>query len=173
VPEVFAYWLQAGRVDVGFLSAAQIDRFGNLNTTVIGPYDQPDVRLPGAGGAPEIASSAREVIVMLRHTRRAFVPQVDFITSVGFGQAGEGRTGHLGRGPTLVITDLGVLAPHPETNELRLVTVHPGIDVEEVREMTGWELDVSPDLDVGDPPTADELDILRQLIARTREAHSR
>jgi glutaconate CoA-transferase subunit B len=173
VPEVFAYWLQAGRVDVGFLSAAQIDRFGNLNTTVIGPYDQPDVRLPGAGGAPEIASSAREVIVMLRHTRRAFVPQVDFITSVGFGPAGEGRTGHLGRGPTLVITDLGVLAPHPETNELRLVTVHPGIDVEEVREMTGWELDVSPDLDVGDPPTADELDILRQLIARTREAHSR
>jgi glutaconate CoA-transferase subunit B len=113
------------------------------------------------------------VIVMLRHTRRAFVPQVDFITSVGFGQAGEGRTGHLGRGPTLVITDLGVLAPHPETNELRLVTVHPGIDVEEVREMTGWELDVSPDLSVGDPPTADELDILRQLIARTREAHSR
>ena len=173
VPEVFTYWLQAGRVDVGFLSAAQIDRYGNLNTTVIGSYESPTVRLPGAGGAPEIASSAHEVIVMLRHTRRAFVPAVDFITSVGFGPAGEGRAGHLGRGPTVVITDLGVLEPHPETHELRLVALHPGVGVEKVRDETGWDLDVASVLAVSEPPTPEELGILRELKARTEVAHSR
>ena len=109
VPEIFSYWLQAGRVDVGFLSAAQIDRFGNLNSTVIGDYDSPKVRLPGAGGAPEIASSAGEVIVMLRQSPRTFVHSVDFVSSVGFGRDGQGRDGHRGAGPTVVITDLGVL----------------------------------------------------------------
>lgn len=173
VPEVFAYWLQAGRVDVGFLSAAQIDRFGNLNSTVIGSYDRPKVRLPGAGGAPEIASSARSVIVMLRHARRAFVPAVDFITSLGFGRTGEGRPGHLGAGPTVVITDLGVLEPHPETNELMLVAMHPGVGVDEIRDQTGWDLKISPDLRVSDVPTDEELAILRDLKARTREAHAR
>ncbi len=173
VPEVFAYWLQAGRVDVGFLSAAQMDRFGNLNSTVIGDYDHPKVRLPGAGGAPEIASAAREVIVMLRHTRRAFVPSVDFITSVGFGREGEGRNGHHGAGPVVVITDLGVLKPDPDTNELTLVAVHPGVEPDQVRDNTGWELRVAPDLGVGEPPTPTELEILRGLKARTGEAHSR
>jgi glutaconate CoA-transferase subunit B len=171
VPEVFAYWLQGGRVDVGFLSAAQVDRFGNLNTTVIGGYDQPTVRLPGAGGAPEIASSAGEVILMLRQSRRSFVPKVDFITSVGFGPDGEGRDGHRGKGPAVVITDLGVLQPDPSTYELTMVAVHPGVDVDEVREATGWHLSVHPDLGVTEPPTEDELRILRELKERTALAH--
>jgi glutaconate CoA-transferase subunit B len=172
VPEVFAYWLQAGRVDVGFLSAAQIDRFGNLNSTVIGCYEDPKVRLPGAGGAPEIASSAREVIVMLRQTPRAFVPAVDFVTSVGFGRGGEGRPGHLGAGPTVVITDLGVLEPDSLTHELTLVATHPGVDLETVRDNTGWDLRVADELGVSDLPTPEELRVLRDLKARTAEAHS-
>jgi glutaconate CoA-transferase, subunit B len=172
VPEIFSYWLQAGRVDVGFLSAAQIDRYGNLNSTVIGSYEDPKVRLPGAGGASEIASNAGEVIVMLRHSARAMVPAVDFVTSVGFGRAGEGRNGHRGEGPTLVITDLGVMRPDPQTHELTLTAIHPGIDVEMVRDATGWELAVSPDLVVTDPPTDMELATLRDLKARTEAAHS-
>jgi glutaconate CoA-transferase subunit B len=171
VPEVFSYWLQAGRVDVGFLSAAQIDRFGNLNSTVIGPYDRPKVRLPGAGGAPEIASSAGEVIVMLRQSRRTFVESVDFVTSVGFGREGEGRDGHRGRGPSVVITDLGVLRPDPHTHELELVAVHPGIDVDSVVAATGWDLRVAAQVDTVDQPTEDELAILRGLKERTSLAH--
>lgn len=173
VPEVFAYWLQGGRIDVGFLSAAQIDRFGNLNSTVVGCYEDPKVRLPGAGGAPEIASSAGEVIVMLRHTERAFVPAVDFVTSVGFGRQGEGRAGQIGAGPTVVITDLGVLQPDPVTHELTLVAVHPGVEVADVLKHTGWDLLVAEEVVTTDPPTPDELEILRNLIARTKEAHSR
>jgi glutaconate CoA-transferase subunit B len=172
VPEIFAYWLQAGRVDVGFLSAAQIDRYGNLNSTVIGSYENPTVRLPGAGGAPEIASSAGEVIVMLRHSKKAFVDSVDFVTSVGFGRSGEGRTGHSGAGPTVVITDLGVLAPDPETHELRLVAVHPGIEVAQVVESTGWDLTVADDLRLTEAPTDDELSLLRDLKERTAVAHA-
>jgi glutaconate CoA-transferase, subunit B len=171
VPEVFSYWLQAGRVDVGFLSAAQIDRFGNLNSTVIGPYDRPQVRLPGAGGAPEIASSAGEVIVMLRQSRRTFVESVDFVTSVGFGREGEGRDGHRGRGPSVVITDLGVLRPDPKTYELELVAVHPGIDVDSVVAATGWDLRVAAQIYTVDQPTQDELAILRGLKERTSLAH--
>jgi glutaconate CoA-transferase, subunit B len=171
VPEIFAYWLQAGRVDVGFLSAAQIDRFGNLNSTVIGPYDRPRVRLPGAGGAPEIASSAGEVIVMLRQSQRTFVESVDFVSSVGFGRNGEGRTGHRGGGPTVVITDLCVLRPHLDTNELELVAVHPGIEVDAVVAATGWKLRVATDVGRVDPPTEEELSILRGLKERTSLAH--
>ncbi len=171
VPEVFAYWLQAGRIDVGFLSAAQIDRYGNLNSTVVGGYEEPKVRLPGAGGAPEIATSAGEVIIMLRHSERAFVPSVDFVTSVGFGRGGEGRPERAGRGPTVVITDLGVLRPDQSSNELTLVATHPGVSLEDVRLQTGWELAIAPDLAVTDPPTDGELEILRDLKARTRVAH--
>lgn len=173
VPEVFSYWLQAGRIDVGFLSAAQIDRFGNLNSTVIGCYEDPKVRLPGAGGAPEIVSSAGEVIVMLRHTERAFVPSVDFVTSVGFGRQGEGRAGHVGAGPTVVITDLGVLQPDPNSHELTLVAIHPGVEIGQVLSRTGWDLIVADDVATTEPPTREELEILRGLIARTTEAHSR
>jgi glutaconate CoA-transferase subunit B len=165
VPEVFNYWLQPGRIDVGFLSGAQIDRFGNLNTTVIGEYDEPTVRLPGSGGAPEIAASCREVIVVMRHRARAFVEQVDFVTSVGFGTGPDDREllGLRGRGPTRVITDLGVLEPDPEAKELVLTAVHPGVSVEEVRAQTGWELQVSTELDVTAAPTEAELATLRSM----------
>lgn len=171
VPEIFAYWLQGGKVDVGFLSAAQIDRYANLNSTVIGCYEEPKVRLPGAGGAPEILSSAKEVIVMLRHSRRSFVHAVDFVTSVGFGKGGEGRKGHTGGGPSVVITDLGVLTPDPVSGELTLVATHPGISVQDVLDETGWDLRVSDDLGVTEPPSFEELQILRDLKRRTSEAH--
>jgi glutaconate CoA-transferase subunit B len=172
VPEIFAYWLQAGRIDVGFLSAAQIDRYGNLNSTVVGSYAEPKVRLPGAGGAPEIATSAGQVIVMLRHNERAFVPSVDFVTSVGFGREGEGRPEHSGQGPTVVITDLGLLRPHASSNELTLVATHPGVTVDDVRARTGWELAVTGEVEVTDPPTEEELAILRDLKMRTEAAHA-
>ena len=172
VPEVFAYWLQAGRVDVGFLSAAQIDRFANLNSTVIGDYDQPKVRLPGAGGAPEIASAAGRVIVMLRQTRKTFVPTVDFVTSVGFGKRGVGRRGHRGAGPSVVITDLGVLEPDPESHELTLTAIHPNTDPSDVIESTGWPLRVAENLATTVPPTGEEMRILRDLKERTARAHA-
>ncbi|WP_048876639.1 CoA-transferase subunit beta [Saccharomonospora saliphila] len=166
VPEVFNYWLQPGRIDVGFLGAAQLDRFGNINTTVIGEdYADPAVRLPGAGGAPEIAASCREVFVVVRQSRRSFVERVDFVTSVGHGR-GPGdreRLGLRGAGPTLVITDLGVFRPDPDTRELVLTQVHPGVDVARVREATGWELTVSPELTTTDAPTDVELSTLRTL----------
>ncbi len=169
VPEIFNYWLQGGRIDIGFLGAAQIDRFANLNTTVIGPYDDPRVRLPGAGGAPEIAASCREIIIVMRQNRRSFVEEVDFVTSVGHGN-GRGdreRLGLRGKGPRLVITDLGLLEPHPETLELELTHVHPGVSVDEVRAATGWELKVAAALNETAAPTADELAVLRQLhVAR-------
>jgi glutaconate CoA-transferase subunit B len=168
VPEVFNYWLQPGRIDVGFLSAAQIDRYANINTTVIGSdYRHPKVRLPGAGGAPEIAASCREVVVVLRQTPRTFVDRVDFITSVGFGRgAGDRqRLGLSGAGPRVVITDFGVLSPDPETCELTLVSVHHGSTAEDARAATGWPLSVSPDLATTDPPTEEELLVLRRLEA--------
>jgi glutaconate CoA-transferase subunit B len=148
VPEVFAYWLQAGRVDVGFLGAAQIDRHGNLNSTVIGAYDAPTVRLPGGGGAPEIATGVRDVFVMLRQSRRAFVPALDFTTSVG------DRV-------RVVVTDLGVL--EPRDGELTLVAVHPGVTAGDARDATGWDLRVAPDLRETEPPSRAELAALRSL----------
>jgi glutaconate CoA-transferase, subunit B len=167
VPEVFNYWLQPGRIDVGFLGAAQIDRFANINTTVIGDYDTPAVRLPGAGGAPEIAASCGEVIVIVRQTPRAFVERVDFVTSVGYGSGPGSREalGLRGRGPVMVITDLGVLEPDPGSCELTLTRLHPGVEVEQARAATGWELAVATDLGRTDPPTAAELDALRALVA--------
>jgi glutaconate CoA-transferase subunit B len=166
VPEIFSYWLQPGRIQVGFLGAAQIDRFANINTTVIGgDYANPKVRLPGAGGAPEIAASCGEVVVIVRQSPRSFVEQVDFVTSVGYGH-GPGdreRLGLRGRGPVRVITDLGVLEPDPESLELTLTTVHPGVDADQAREATGWELAVADDLQVSEEPTAEELDALREL----------
>jgi glutaconate CoA-transferase subunit B len=165
VPEIFNYWLQAGRIDVGFLSGAQIDRFANLNTTVIGEYDEPEVRLPGSGGAPEIASSCREVIVVMRHRRRAFVEQVDFVTSMGQGTGRGDRTllGLRGAGPVRVITDLGVLEPDADSGELLLTAVHPGVTVEQVRAETGWALEVAADVGVTTPPTERELTVLRGM----------
>jgi glutaconate CoA-transferase subunit B len=144
VPEMFAYWI----------GAAQIDRRGNINTTVIGPYDRPTVRLPGAGGAPEIAAAAKEVIVMLRHSPRAFVERLDFVTSLGRG--GEAFT---------VITDLGVLRPG-EDGELELTAVHSGVEVAQVLEATGWPLRVREPLEVTEPPSERELEELRALRSR-------
>ncbi|WP_086824617.1 CoA-transferase subunit beta [Allokutzneria sp. NRRL B-24872] len=149
VPEIFNYWLQAGRVDVGFLGAAQIDRFGRLNTTVVGDYAEPRVRLPGAGGAPEIAASAKEVIMVLRHNTRAFVEELSFVTSVV-------------KGPRVVLTDLGVLRSD-DTGELVLVAVHPNVTVEQVKAATGWDLRVADTVAVTEPPTERELAVLRAL----------
>jgi len=150
VPEMFAYWLQGGRIDIGFLGAAQIDRYGNLNSTVIGEYSHPAVRLPGGGGAPEIATGVSDVFVLLRHSPRAFVEQLDFKTSVG------GRV-------RVVVTDLGVL--EPRDGELTLVAVHPESSIDEAREATGWELRVADDVGVTEAPSDDELAALRRLEA--------
>jgi glutaconate CoA-transferase subunit B len=167
VPEIFAYWLQAGRIDIGFLGAAQIDRFANINTTVIGPYDDPKVRLPGAGGAPEIAANCGRVLITLRQTPRAFVREVDFITSLGHGEGGDHRRrlGLRGAGPTEVITDLGILRPDPETKELTLTSVHPGVTVDGVRAATGWDLKIAAVLDETPAPTEAELHVMRELKA--------
>jgi len=172
VPEVFNYWLQPGRVDIGFLSAAQIDRHANINTTVIGAdYRHPRVRLPGAGGAPEIAASCREVVVVVRQSARTFVDRVDFVTSVGFGHApgDRQRLGLIGSGPRVVITDLGILTPHQSTRELTLVSVHPGVTPEQAKGATGWPLAVSDDLTTTEPPSAQELTVLRCLQATLGE----
>jgi glutaconate CoA-transferase subunit B len=168
VPEIFNYWLQPGRIDVGFLGAAQIDKFGNINTTIIGPdYAEPKTRLPGAGGAPEIAASCREVIVVTRQTRRSFVDRVDFVTSVGFG-TGPGdraRLGLTGAGPRQIITDLGVLEPDRDTCEFVLTGLYQGVSVQDVRASTGWELAVADVLDKIPPPAQAELAALRRLQA--------
>jgi glutaconate CoA-transferase, subunit B len=150
VPEMFGYWLQGGRIDVGFLGAAQIDRHGNLNSTVIGDYDHPSVRLPGGGGAPEIAIGVQDIFVLLRQSRRAFVDRLDFTTSLG------GRV-------RVVVTDLGVL--EPRDGELTLTSVHPAVAVDDVRAATGWELRVADDLRVTEPPSLLELAALRALEA--------
>lgn len=172
-PEIFRYWLQGGRIDVGFLGAAQIDRFANLNSTVIGPYDAPKVRLPGAGGAPEIASQAKEVFVVLKQTPKSFVSRLPFITSAGYLDGGDARkrAGIPGGGPTAVITDLGILTPDPVTRELTLTSIHPGVTLEQVKEATGWDLKVSPDLTTTMPPEPEMLEALRDLQARTAKAH--
>ena len=151
VPEMFAYWLQGERIDVGFLGAAQIDRHGNLNSTVIGDYATPKVRLPGAGGAPEIATSVKNVFVMLRQSPRSFVERLDFTTSRG-------------ERVRVVVTDLGIL--EPRDGELTLVRVHPGVTVDEVLAATGWPLAVAPDVSETSPPTDAELESLRALETR-------
>jgi glutaconate CoA-transferase subunit B len=164
VPEIFG-WLQAGRIDVGFLSAAQLDRHGNINTTVVGRYETPTVRLPGAGGAPEIASNAGETFVMLRQNRRTFVDRLDFVTSVGHLHGGDARArlGLRGHGPTVVITDLGVLRPDLVTRELVLTQVHPAVTPEQACAATGWPLRVAPDLAETEPPSELELYTLRTM----------
>jgi glutaconate CoA-transferase, subunit B len=153
VPEMFAYWLQGGRIDVGFLGAAQIDSRGNLNSTVIGDYAKPKVRLPGGGGAPEIALGVKDVFVMLRHSTRTFVPRLDFNTS-------------LGDNVRVVVTDLGVL--EPRDGELTLVSVHPGCSIDQVRAATGWDLRVADEVRETEPPSDGELRALRALETKGR-----
>jgi glutaconate CoA-transferase subunit B len=165
VPEMFNYWLQGGWIRTGFLGAAQIDRYGNLNTTVIGDYLHPKVRLPGAGGAPEIAAFCSRTLVMLRQNPRTFVERIDFLTSMGFGDGGGSRDGLgvPGRGPQAVITDLGVLEPDPKTRELMLTRLHPGVSASDAVKATGWPLQVAEMLEWNEPPTVCELEALRSL----------
>lgn len=175
LPEVFAHYLQNGRVDVGFLGAAQIDRFGNLNSTVIGPYGKPSTRLPGAGGAPEIASNARQTFVVMKASPRSFVKQLDFRTSGGYlGGGGErARSGARGGGPRALITDVGILKPLPGTEELAFAAAYPGISIEQARAAIGWPLAAFDKIESIAPPNRKELETLRELHERTTEAHRR
>jgi glutaconate CoA-transferase subunit B len=165
VAEMFNQWLQPGRFEVAFLGAAQLDRFANINTTVIGDYTDPITRLPGAGGAPEIAAACGEVLVIVEQSPRAFVERVDFVTSFGFGD-GAGhreRLGLRGGGPRRVITDLGVLEPDPATCELVMTALHENVTRDQVRTATGWDIRFAADLTTTVPPSALELSTLRGL----------
>jgi glutaconate CoA-transferase subunit B len=167
VPEIFAYWLQAGRIDVGFLGGAQLDKYANINSTVIGDYDAPRTRLPGAGGAPEIAASAGQVMVIMRQSARAFVERCDFRSSMGFGD-GPGhreRLGLRGGGPQLVITDLGLLQPDLETSELVMTAMHPGVTRGDCTSATGWPLRFADDVGETALPSDHEIDALREIQA--------
>ncbi len=172
-PEIFRYWLQGGRVDVGFLGAAQIDKFANINTTVIGNYKKPATRLPGAGGAPEIASCAKEVVLVLKQSPRAFVQKLDFLTSVGYLDGGEARKklGLPGKGPVAVVTDLCIMKPDETTKELTVVQLHPGVTREQVQHATGWEIKFAMNVKETPAPTETELRVLRDLLQRTAVAH--
>jgi glutaconate CoA-transferase subunit B len=173
VPEMFRYWLQGGRITVGFLGGAQIDRYANLNTTVVGDYARPKVRLPGGGGAPEIATHCREIFITMAMGQRAFVEKLPFVTSLGHG-AGTGSREALGvatKGPTRVITDLCLMEPDPETKELTVTALYPGVARDDVRAQCGWPLRFAPDLVETAAPTAEELSVLRELQARTARAH--
>jgi glutaconate CoA-transferase, subunit B len=174
VVEMFQYWLQGGRISKGFLGGAQIDRYANINTTVIGSYDAPKVRLPGGGGAPEIAGSCHEVLVTARHSPRTFVERADFITSLGHGR-GSGdrrRAGLTTAGPVLVITDLCLLQPDPATAELTVTSLHEGVTREQIRSATGWDIRFADDLATTPTPSVDEIEVLRELQARTDRAHA-
>ncbi|MFC9838941.1 CoA-transferase subunit beta [Rhodococcus sp. NPDC127530] len=168
---LFGYVLQGGNVDVGFLGAAQIDRYGSLNTSIIGDWDKPTVRLPGAGGAVEIMPNAGEIfVVMRRHDPSAFPAELDFCTSpspVRARAAGDGIMPR-GRGVTKVFTNLGVMSRQGPFDELELVSVHEGVTVDDVRAQTGWELKVAGDLTVTAPPTAEEIHLLRDVIDKVR-----
>ncbi len=173
VPEMFQYWLQGGRISVGFLGGAQIDRFGNLNSTVIGPYTTPKVRLPGSGGATEIATHCQRIYIVMRHDPRAFVATLDFLTTLGHGPTGRERRalGIRSEGPVLVVTDLCTMKPEAESKELEVVSLHPGVTRERVRERTGWEVRFASDVGFTPAPTQGELKVLRELNERTAKAH--
>src|SRR5215813_2874965 len=173
VPEMFRYWLQGGRISIGFLGGAQIDRFANLNTTVVGPYDKPKVRLPGGGGAPEIATSCGEIFIIMAQSKRSFVGKLDFITSLGHGEgvAARAKLGLKTKGPTKLVTDLAVFEPDPKTREMTVVSIHPGVTREQIDANTGWPVKYAADVAETPAPTAQELSVLRELNARTARAH--
>ncbi len=174
VPEMFRYWLQGGRISVGFLGAAQLDRFGNINTTVIGDYSNPKVRLPGGGGAPEIASSCGEIFITMAQSTRGMVETIDFFTSFGHGNGGDDRQklGITTKGPTLLMTDLAIWKPDPVSREFTVVSLHPGVSRDQVRETCGWPARFADRVEETPPPTQQELKVLRDLQARTDAAHS-
>ena len=173
VPEMFRYWLQGGRISIGFLGAAQLDRFGNINTTVIGDYHKPKVRLPGGGGAPEIATSCKEVFITMKQTTRGMVDKIDFYTSFGHGEGGNHRErlGITTKGPTLLITDLAMWKPDPDTKEFTVVSMHRGVTRDQIQETCGWKVRFSDRLEETPPPSELELTTLRELQARTERAH--
>ncbi|MHC0054391.1 CoA-transferase subunit beta [Actibacterium sp. D379-3] len=173
VPEMFRYWLQGGWVTIGFLGAAQIDKFGNINTTVVGDYENPKTRLPGGGGAPEIASSSQKIYITMKQSKRGFVDKIDFYTSFGHGDGGDHRQrlGITTEGPALLITDLAIWKPDPVTKEFTVVSLHPGVTREQVQDTVGWTVKFADDLAVTPAPTAEELQVLRDLKARTKAAH--
>ncbi len=173
VPEIFRYWLQGGRISVGFLGGAQVDRFANLNSTVIGPYAKPKVRLPGSGGATEIATGCGQIFIIMRQGARSFVKQLDFLTSLGHGRTGRERRdlGFKTKGPALLVSDLCILRPDPETSEMMVTSLHPGISREQVVEATGWPMRFAEEVTETVPPGKDELEVLRDLLARTAKAH--
>jgi glutaconate CoA-transferase, subunit B len=171
-PEIFRYWLQGGRIDVGFLGAAQLDRFANINTTVLGDYHRPKVRLPGAGGAPEISAMAKEILIVVKQSERTFVDKLDFVTSPGFLTGGDARKKARipGRGPTAIITDLGILRPEAGSNEFIVHSIHPGVTREAILEKTGWPIRFAAHCEETPPPTVRELEVLRDLCTRTSAA---
>ena len=173
VPEMFQYWLQGGRITVGFLGGAQVDRYGNLNSTVIGDYARPKVRLPGSGGATEISTSCQRIFIVMRHGRKSFVEKLDFLTSLGHGPTGRERRelGLRTEGPSLIVTDLCTMRPDPQSKEFVVVTLHPGVTVESVLENTGWAIRFAPQVQETPAPTEAELAALRDLNARTARAH--
>jgi glutaconate CoA-transferase, subunit B len=173
VPEMFQYWLQGGRITIGFLGGAQVDRFGNLNSTVIGDYARPIVRLPGGGGAPEIAACCRRTFIVMRHSRRAFVDRLAFVTTLGHGPTGRERRalGLATEGPALLVSDLCIMRPHADTKELQVTSLHPGVTRERVVAETGWPVTFAASVEETPPPGARELDVLRDLHARTAAAH--
>jgi glutaconate CoA-transferase subunit B len=172
VPEMFRYWLQGGRITVGFLGGAQIDKYANLNTTVVGPYDKPKVRLPGGGGAPEIATSCGEIFIIMPQGKRNFVPKLDFITSLGHGDGGNrGKLGATNKGPTRLMTDLAIFQPEPGTNEMIVTSIHPGVSRAQIADNTGWPVRYAADVKETPAPTEQELGTLRDLQARTKRAH--
>ncbi len=173
VPEMFRYWLQGGRITLGFLGGAQIDRFANLNTTVVGDYDAPKVRLPGGGGAPEIASNVGEVFIIMAMNPRAFMAKLPFITSMGHG-TGKGSREELGlatKGPTRLITDLCLFEPDAQTSEMTVTSVYPGVTAEAIQAQCGWPVKFAADMMETPVPTESELAVLRALQLRTRQAH--
>jgi len=174
VPEMFRYWLQGGRISVGFLGGAQIDKYANLNTTVVGDYNKPKVRLPGGGGAPEIATSCGEIFIIMAQGKRSFVEKIDFFTSIGHGSGGDSRQklGIKTKGPTRLITDLAIYQPDPETKEMIVTSIHPGVTREQIQENTGWTVRYAAQVAETPVPTAHELDILRELQVRTARAHA-
>jgi glutaconate CoA-transferase subunit B len=175
VPEMFRYWLQGGRITAGFLGGAQIDKFANLNTTVVGSYAAPKVRLPGGGGAPEIATSCGEIFIIMAQDKRSFVGKLDFVTSLGHGEGGDHRQrlGVKTKGPTRLITDLCIFEPDPDTKEMTVVSIHPGVTRERIQENTGWPVRFAAKVAETPRPDARELETLRALHARTAAAHGK